>query len=369
MSYHLLASAEILTCLRLCAGTGRMPLSRRSLADVNLIPYPSRSPSTVTEGRDLRLKFTADLLHTTEQGRAISLDSPSLTDGWYEETAAVLRDMDRYHRRILPLQGPCTQFSDSFSCAKLFTIVVADHELFYFHMFTIMLYSCRLLTLYHFMRDAIIAFDTSDSGETWFQSWFLEMRPRGLRVITIWGTEALSLSEAILVAFLQADKSLIDTTPDSIFHMVSFAAGFMVGVKHLVMINVDKEMPGSGDKLLSRSAELLSSLSFSHDHAARRCAQSVQAMIATWERRVMNRSNADVPPEHNHSYAPPTPITPYSAIPLYPTLLPPTQNAPLAPHDPTTNADANWLLNAEIFPDDAFWAHFLGAQDPYPQGH
>lgn len=100
---------------------GRMPLSRRSLIDTNLMSGLFRPPSNVTECRDLRAKFLADLFNAAEKGRAISLVSPAGVEPWFDEASQVLLAMDGYQRVGAPLSGSSMLQA---SCLEMFLALI-----------------------------------------------------------------------------------------------------------------------------------------------------------------------------------------------------------------------------------------------------
>ncbi|KAG7447622.1 uncharacterized protein BT62DRAFT_1074993 [Guyanagaster necrorhizus] len=247
----------------LCIGTRRTPLSRRSPTDLSI--FPIISPSNVSDGRDLRIRLLAEIYNAAEQGMAVEFATREDTEAWYNGVSNSLAAMDRLSRLVLPLS------------------VVLSHDQFYYHMLLLLLQGARLLVLYHAIQLARRAVRNVDGETNMF--WFLEIKPHGLNVVTIWGKECLSMGEAILVSLLKADKSLLPTTPDITFMTIALAGALVVGVKYLMVERVGIELLGSGDALLEQSVQYLSQAAFSRDHVAERCSALLHTMYSSWMKR------------------------------------------------------------------------------------
>lgn len=193
----------------------------------------------------------------------------------------------------------------------------------------------------------------------------------------IWGKDALAACEAVLLTFLQADKSLINTTPDYLFHIIGFAAALLTGIKFRLLKAIGMEMQGSSDTLLAKTLDRLCDISFSDNHVAKRCAYLIHTMIALWEKRKQewDYGGVDGAPPGNPSAT----IIPNSgavvvdeqyasAQPQLEPLgsLPASQTEPQS--DPgTTEAEATWFMNLDMFQDAEFWSQLLDAQDHPPE--
>lgn len=68
---------------RLCLGTGRVPLSRRSPEDLKLIEFPESFDDSVDYG-DVRLGLTAQTFDLLEEGVANRLSVGVDVDSWYD---------------------------------------------------------------------------------------------------------------------------------------------------------------------------------------------------------------------------------------------------------------------------------------------
>lgn len=278
---------------------------------------------------------------------------------WFSEVWIDTKDGSRR------CQVRLNNFSRTIPRSSSDAIVVSEYDQFYFQMSMVTIHTCRLLTIYHLLRSAAIAYSDQHT-----ESWYQEMKPRALRILSSWGKEAVNVTEAVLVAFLQADKRLVNTTPDTIFHMIGFASGFLVGVKFLLIKRKGVDLLGSSDKLLSRTLDLLSEASFSNDHAATRCAHLVHTMITAWERRHMEHPYVDaaplgIPPTPPYSDANDSQYVPGQSQ-SYPTHSIPFWNPPLASHHNPSGAEATLSVDSDIFQDPGFWASFMGAHSSYP---
>ncbi|KAF7360253.1 hypothetical protein MVEN_00754200 [Mycena venus] len=228
----------------LCIGTGRVPLSRRSPEDKKLIEFPE-SFVGLTDYRNLRLGLVSMQATTAEEGVALRIKAPSDIDGWYEQMTKNLESLKRGRRLLLPLP------------------VILDHEQAYFHILHVYDGICRLLLLYHALREAKVAVGHIPAGEIWHRHFL----PHGVPVIPEWGRDMIRTGEAILVYACQADADLLSTAPDVFFHMITLAASYVVGVKFLMY-----RKPGV---VHPRGAR----------HSAHKCALLINGMIAKWERR------------------------------------------------------------------------------------
>jgi GTP1/Obg family GTP-binding protein len=88
--------------VRLCVGTGREPISRRSPADENVI---STCFLTMQSGQEMRLGLIAQLFSIAERGYLIRFPSYSELDKYHKEVLEVLTKMDHLYRLISPLPG------------------------------------------------------------------------------------------------------------------------------------------------------------------------------------------------------------------------------------------------------------------------
>ncbi|KAJ7591491.1 hypothetical protein C8J56DRAFT_935703 [Mycena floridula] len=317
----------------LCVGSGRTPLSRRTSADIYFIPLTPQEPSTLAGCRDLRLRLLSELFFVTEKACSIRWDnSKEGLETWYDEMADQLSSIGRIRRLMAPLE------------------LILDYDQFHFHMMWITSLTCRLVVLYSAMYQSI------EATESIGKDWLVEVRPRGLNVISTWGKETLYLSEGILIATLETDPVLLATAPDSIFNSIAFAAGMVVGIKFLMVRKLGFELPGFTDKLLSRVLNHLSATGLSLDHVAQRCAHLIGTMTSTWQRR-----NG---PPGRPELSLPTP--PFQQSPS----TEPVESLPPSDRSDSSRTDASWFQHNDIFQDAEFWnndifQNIFGQQAPF----
>ncbi|KAF8215344.1 hypothetical protein K438DRAFT_2008701 [Mycena galopus ATCC 62051] len=244
---------------RLCIGTGRIPLSHRSVEDKNLVQFP-KSLVGLADYRDLRLGLVSMQATIAEDGIALcikplpGMDNRDAVDSWYDKITAILERLKRGRRLLLPLP------------------VMLDHEQFYFHILHIYDGLCRLLVLYHAFWQARIAVGHLSAGEVWHKRFL----PHGSPVIDEWGRDMVQTAEAILVYTCQADVGLLSTAPDVFFHMVTLTVGYLVGVKFL-MHRGGSQLLGASDLLLPRTATHLIRASRGTGHLGKLGSHGAQA--------------------------------------------------------------------------------------------
>lgn len=88
--------------IRLCIGTGRTPLSRRSPSDNDII---TTSLLVTKPGQEMRLGLMAQLFDIAECGCRIRLPGYSELEKWDKEVTQVLTKMDQLQRILSPLPG------------------------------------------------------------------------------------------------------------------------------------------------------------------------------------------------------------------------------------------------------------------------
>lgn len=200
------------------------------------------------------------------------------------------------------------------------------------------------------------------------------VRPRGIHIKTVWGKEILRLCETILLAFLQADRRLVNTTPDNIFPVIGFVSGLLTTIKFFLLKKIGMELSGSSDVLLSRTMDLLCDISFSDDHVAKRCAHLIHTMITVWEkghRDYVSGLPVDLPAPPTTAYADGVADMHHSDAPSQLDLLGslPTSHISSVPkiHYDTSEFDASFLKNVDMFEDVGFWSQLLDAQEHSPE--
>jgi hypothetical protein len=207
--------------------------------------------------------------------------------------------MKREMRLLTPLPGmripalfPVSSLNDSLP-------VVMDRDQFYFQVLHILHGSCRLLVIYHAFWEA----RSSLAHDLLGQARPEQFMPGGARdgLVTRLARDMLQTSEALLVSFLATPAARLCTAPDRYFSMVALAAGFLVGVKFLVVrMASERELLGASDLLLARAVAALHRAACGPGHAAHRCALLVQGMLDKWRSRELSsdrRRHADPPPQ------------------------------------------------------------------------
>ncbi|KAF7354028.1 hypothetical protein MVEN_01089600 [Mycena venus] len=322
----------------LCLGTRRTPSSRRSPDDNTLIQFPPVL-NAQTDLRDLRLGLSARPLDLFEEGVAISLGADK--EEWALEMKRVLERIKREKRLLMPLP------------------VVMDADQFYFHVLHILHGSCRLLALYHAFWEARISGPLVVPGQAWHE----QFMPRGAReaLISILARDMLQTSEALLVSFLAAPTTRLCTAPDTYFNMVALAAGFLVGVKFLVVRRTHgRTLAGASDLLLARTVAGLHRAACGTGHAAHRCALLVQNMLAKWHAR---DHSTETPPQQTYSISPATGLGVQQQVDVSPGQSPQSSlhmpsSPPQLPAEQETNPflDVEFMfLNSMLGDDSAFW--------------
>ncbi|KAF9266230.1 hypothetical protein L218DRAFT_102742 [Marasmius fiardii PR-910] len=257
-----LSNAESL----LCIGSGRQALSKRDSNYVQLFGLTENLPTDKIGGRDTRLRSLADIYECTEKGLRIKFTSHSEQDvnDWYTANETIRREYAHLQRVILPLG------------------VVAQSEKFCFQILLVILYSCRLISLYNTMVAARMYFyknpHLKDSAH-----WFGAVRPHNDNVLLSYGKECLALAESILVHFLQLDVEWVGTCPDHIFLMISFAASFLVGVKFMLVDGIHRLLPGSSNTVLKMCVRNLNQAGGEDSaHPAVMSARLISMLLRLW---------------------------------------------------------------------------------------
>ncbi|KAJ6588335.1 hypothetical protein B0H19DRAFT_203619 [Mycena capillaripes] len=316
----------------LCVGTGRVPLSRRSAQDLQLVEYPKSFDDLVNYG-DVRLGLTASNFDLAEEGCNHRLQTGTDVDEWYDGIMVILEKMRRVKRLLTPLP------------------YVLDRDQFYFHILHIYEGTARLLVLYHALYDARVSVGHIALGESWHQYF----KPHGTEAVGEWGRDMVITTEALLVSFLAADTRLLSTACDNLFNMISLAASYLVGVKFL-MFRGGSQLLGGSDLLLAKTVAHLTSAACAPGHAAQRAAFLVQGMIAKWEGRLKKPTavaSYPTPTSDRHTDNLPTTSgsTPTTDDLLDPSAFTTGQPGALPPFE----LDLNMFMDSTIPLDADFW--------------
>ncbi|KAJ6590986.1 hypothetical protein DFH09DRAFT_191307 [Mycena vulgaris] len=317
----------------LCLGTGRVPLSRRSPEDLQLIEFPKSFDGALEYG-DVRLGIAASVFDLLEEAVGSRLQAGVDVDTWYDGIVVVLEKMKRVKRLLAPLP------------------YVLERDQFYFHMLHVYESMSRLLVLYHALWDARVSVKHIPLGESWHPSF----KPHGVEAVGEWGRDMIQTTEALLVSVLAADARLLGTAPDNLFTMIALAAGYVVGVKFL-MFRGGSQLVGSSDLLLAKTVAHLSSGACAPGHAAQRSAFLVMGMIAKWESRSGPASAAAQPTSY------PTPTSDNTAGPSADDFLEPSA-FPGQPGQPgqLPEIDFSMFMDSTISMDAEFWNNLAQTQ-------
>lgn len=237
--------------------------------------------------------------------------------------------------------------------------VVAENELFYFHILQIYHHSCRLLFIHHCLRETRRVI-SDETGRPWHEI----AHYNGINLGMQWGHEALILAEEILSSTLsRSELNQLSTAPDNVFAMICFAASFLVICKLSIYQQHGEQLPGSSDALLSKITDRLLQAACGPDHAPAKCAQLISGLVARFESQTKGGSNgADglrMPTiEHNissertsASYNPGLSSTGYGVD---------SQPAPYDANLPTFGSvDLNRIASSEVMLDSDFWSSFM----------
>ncbi|EGO02210.1 hypothetical protein SERLA73DRAFT_178032 [Serpula lacrymans var. lacrymans S7.3] len=324
----------------LCIGTRRDPMSR--CKDLIHDAIDSSSLSTIGAGRDLRLSLLSQIFATTEHGLSIRLLSIGDLGKFYKEILDTLMKMDNLERLASPLS------------------VLAEHEVFYFHMLQVIYQWCRLLFLVH----ALMETKNIISKHHHEIPWFLLAEHNGINLARSWGQQALVLSEGILITSLsRPELALLSSAPDNFFSMITLATFFVVLSKWSMLQNTGEQLPGSSDSILAKTIERLSQVACSPDHAPARCAQLINACVLSFRRRASEKTESEplersaLILEHFNTAArnftervastsSPSPfVTGEGMSQVFPSSFPIN--------------DPNYFMNSDIFLDNNFWASFM----------
>ncbi|KAJ7628472.1 hypothetical protein FB45DRAFT_748384 [Roridomyces roridus] len=293
----------------LCAGTGRIPLSKRSPEDLRLIEFPEDFDDV--HFGDVRLTLTAesfDLLEKALTHHITDESSPAEVDSFYDEIMIPLEKMKRIKRLLMPLP------------------FVLEREQFYFHILHIYRGMARLLVLYHALWDARRSVGKIPLGQTWHPYF----KPHGVEAVGDWGRDVIITVEELLTCVLGADAHMLSTSPDNIFRMITLAAGYLVAVKFL-MLRGATVLTGASDLVLAKIVSLLNQAACAPGHPAQRAAFLITGMIAQWESRSKSPPPQSVPATSTmtgtSSY--PTPSSDFRPLETPP----PSGASPLPPHE------------------------------------
>lgn len=174
-------------------------------------------------------------------------------------------------------------------------LVVLSEDQPYFHALHIQQGIVRLLVLYHAFWEARASLPQIPLSTSWHERFM--PHAGGEALLGMWGRDMIQTSEALLVSALATPAQCLCTAPDTLFNMVTLAAGHLVGVKFLMLrMGPGRALLCTSDLLLAKTAVHLQRAAFGAGHAAQRCALLVQSMIAKWEARDDTAASYPTPP-------------------------------------------------------------------------
>ncbi|EEB94163.1 hypothetical protein MPER_07070, partial [Moniliophthora perniciosa FA553] len=163
----------------------------------------------------------------------------------------------------------------SLTSLSLLLVVLSDIDKSQFHAISIISRCCHVLALFCLCTNWRICASRSASPVS------DEQRPNRGSFVP-WGKKALILSEGVLLSLIEMDTRLITPMPDAVFIYIAFVAVLIVAVKFILFNAMRKELPGSGDQLLSKTVDVLRRVGCSPDHPASKCAEVIQGMLTLW---------------------------------------------------------------------------------------
>uniref|UniRef100_A0A0W0F2X1 Xylanolytic transcriptional activator regulatory domain-containing protein n=1 Tax=Moniliophthora roreri TaxID=221103 RepID=A0A0W0F2X1_MONRR len=335
----------------LSAGRGKSSLSNRGTAYSTLFPVPAGLPFGKSGRQELRSRLLGEVLDATEAALKLRLTSiePETFEKWHKQARDALLSLVQFQRIIAPLGGQCLFQAASVVLLSDFSLpvfaVLSDIDKSQFHAISIISRCCHVLALFCLCTNWRICASRSASPVPDAQ------RPNQGSSVP-WGKKALILSEGVLLSLIEMDLRLIKPMPDVVFIYIAFVAVLIVAIKFILFNAMRKELPGSGDQLLSKTVDMLRRVGCSPDHPATKCAEVIQGMLTLWlhRERVLAyvhesssstaSTSAEAPDMHASTSASTSTLT-TSPFPLGPTGEP--YFFPSEPTQTQANVDFSWL--------------------------
>jgi hypothetical protein len=232
----------------------------------------------------MRLGLMAQLFDTTERGFQIRLSSSSDVEKWQKEITQVLIKMDSLHRDLSPLPGVYRMVINlaSIDYLPLICIVVAEHDIFFFHMLLVYYNFCRLLILHQALLEARRVLPGNATGKPWYR----QLSQQVIHSVSSWGQEAILAAESVLVTSLSRQEN-IGTAPDNLFAMIAFAAIWLMMAKFAMFQTQTERNPVVSNGLLVKTIERLAQSTLAPDHIPAKCAQFIAASMKRLETRTV----------------------------------------------------------------------------------
>jgi hypothetical protein len=273
----------------LCLGSGRLPLSQRSVADIRLILLTPRSPSTKQECRDIKLRLLAELFDIMQKADKAELKDKEGLEPWYLARREGLEEVNRIQRFLLPLPGKC-YINVICLCWLTPHLVVAEHDQHNFEATLVILRMCRCFLLYRTLEQARILLFTPGM----YPAGFLSVRLYEQPILVPMGREVVQLTEAVLVTLLQIDVPTLQTAPDIFFPMTGFIAALGLAVKFMMIRNFGFELPGSSDAIMAKLPKHLLAASLCDHSMATFQSKFLDLLNQIWARRHIESSAENV---------------------------------------------------------------------------
>jgi hypothetical protein len=170
----------------------------------------------------------------------------------------------------------------------------------------------------------------------------------------LWGQEAISTAEAVLVAHLSRPEN-ITSAPDIVFTMVSFSAVWLIIAKFARYQARGEHLPGATDALLTKVIERLSQSALTPEHTPAKCAQVISASFkayATSTSLPNNDSQDAMRGRVGHTISAERLSSSRHAAPD-------SSASSATEATQILNYELNPFMNSEIFLDTTFWSSFM----------
>ncbi|KAJ7500563.1 hypothetical protein B0H11DRAFT_1856040 [Mycena galericulata] len=268
----------------LCLGTKHPPSSCRMPKDYDLIQFPMALDGQ-TDLRDVRAGLVARQFDLFEEGHKLCLHPGVDQEEWANHMNSILERMKGGRRLLMPLP------------------VVLEADNVYFHALHVYQNICPLLLLYHAFLEARTSLPQIPLGQPWHSQFMPYAGGEGL--LGTWARDMIQTCESLLVSALALPSPSLRTAPDALFSMVALAAGYLIGVKFLMLrTGAGRPLLGATDLLLAKTTGHLNRVGAAcgEGHAAQRCALLMQTMVAKWDEALGARDA-----ETGASYSTPSP--------------------------------------------------------------
>jgi hypothetical protein len=191
--------------------------------------------------------------------------------------------------------------------------------------------------------------------------------------VLICARDALASAEALLTTILSInDKKLLATAPDSVYAMISFAAGYITTSKLLFLQSRTlRWLPGVSDELLTRTIKCLQQVSLFADDNASRCARVISGFVETWHEKLNAHSTETMGEKLDEQDDSPEAGSSMSSVSKTRSYERTTSESSLVEPSPETIAlsigtDYTFNLDQDIFLSPEFWQYFAEMPNAQP---